>query len=235
DPAAERAARVSRDDCGHWPDRQRQSAGGPERFRRPGLGQSAGCRHWCHIDHSHRRQRAVYRACRAHGQPRSVERGSLDAIAGGISRFVSGAILRGWRRAGHRCDTWRCCLAGAGRPAADPARSTVSACDLIIHLEIDLKRLKEKILGGLYGQALGDAWGMPAYFDPDQTWDAYGGWIEGFLPGPDDHEVHQGLPAGRITDDSEQAFSLARAYIAHGGVTLEATVEAIVDWYDRTG
>jgi len=98
-----------------------------------------------------------------------------------------------------------------------------------------LKRLKEKILGGLYGQALGDAWGMPAYFDPDQTWDAYGGWIEGFLPGPDDHEVHQGLPAGRITDDSEQAFSLARAYIAHGGVTLEATVEAIVDWYDRTG
>jgi len=102
-------------------------------------------------------------------------------------------------------------------------------------LEIDLKRLKEKILGGLYGQALGDAWGMPAYFDPDQTWDAYGGWIEGFLPGPDDHEVHQGLPAGRITDDSEQAFSLARAYIAHGGVTLEATVEAIVDWYDRTG
>ena len=98
-----------------------------------------------------------------------------------------------------------------------------------------MKRLKEKILGGLYGQALGDAWGMPAYFDPDQTWDAYGGWIEGFLPGPDDHEVHQGLPAGRITDDSEQAFSLARAYIAHGGVTLEATVEAIVDWYDRTG
>lgn len=95
--------------------------------------------------------------------------------------------------------------------------------------------LKAKILGGLYGQALGDAWGMPAYFDPDQTWDAFGGWIEEFLPAPGDHEVHTGLPAGRITDDSEQAFSLARAYIAHGGVTLDATVEAIVAWYDRTG
>ena len=57
--------------------------------------------------------------------------------------------------------------------------------------------LKSKILGGLYGQALGDAWGMPAYFDPDQTWRAFG-WITTFLPAPSDHEVHGGLPAGRI-------------------------------------
>jgi ADP-ribosylglycohydrolase len=95
--------------------------------------------------------------------------------------------------------------------------------------------LKSRILGGLYGQALGDAWGMPAYFDIDQTWNAYDGWITRFLPGPSDHEVHAGLPAGRITDDSEQAFSLAQTYIQHGSVTLEATVEAIVTWYDRTG
>jgi ADP-ribosylglycohydrolase len=93
--------------------------------------------------------------------------------------------------------------------------------------------LQEKILGGLYGQALGDAWGMPAYFHPDQTWAAYGGWITDFLPGPPDHPVHFGLPAGRITDDSEQAFSLALAFIKHGGVTLEAAVEGILEWYDR--
>lgn len=94
--------------------------------------------------------------------------------------------------------------------------------------------LKDKILGGLYGQALGDAWGMPAYFHPDQTWKAFG-WITSFLPAPNDHEVHTGLPAARITDDSEQAFSLAREYIAAGGVTLPATIKGIVDWYDRTG
>ncbi len=93
---------------------------------------------------------------------------------------------------------------------------------------------KDKILGGLYGQAFGDAFGMPAYFHPDQTAAAYG-WIDDFLPGPPDHVVHAGLPAGRITDDSEQAFSLAQAYLKHGGVTLEATVEAIVSWYDRVG
>jgi ADP-ribosylglycohydrolase len=94
--------------------------------------------------------------------------------------------------------------------------------------------IHDKILGCLYGQALGDAWGMPAYFDPRET-AAKLGWIERFLPGPADHEVHAGLPAGRITDDSEQAFSLAQAYLKHGGVTLAATVEAIVAWYDRTG
>jgi ADP-ribosylglycohydrolase len=95
--------------------------------------------------------------------------------------------------------------------------------------------LKDKILGGLYGQALGDAWGMPAYFDIDQTWEAYGGWITELRPGPADHPVHFGLPAGRITDDSEQAFSLARSFIKHGGVSLDATVEALIDWYDRVG
>ncbi|MBL8152683.1 MAG: ADP-ribosylglycohydrolase family protein [Anaerolineae bacterium] len=93
---------------------------------------------------------------------------------------------------------------------------------------------KDRILGGMYGQALGDAWGMPAYFDQDQTWAAFG-WIDRFYPAPDDHEVHAGLPAARITDDSEQAFSLAQAYLQHGGVTLAATVEAIIAWYDRTG
>jgi ADP-ribosylglycohydrolase len=95
--------------------------------------------------------------------------------------------------------------------------------------------LKSKILGGLYGQALGDAWGMPAYFDLDETWQAYGGWIEELKPGPADHPVHFGLPAGRITDDSEQAFSLARSFITHSGVSLDATVEAILAWYDRVG
>lgn len=98
-----------------------------------------------------------------------------------------------------------------------------------------MSSLKDKILGGLYGQAMGDAWGMPAYFDFDQTQQAFGEYITRFYPAPPDHEVHAGLPAGRITDDSEQAFSLAQAYIRAGKVTLEATIEAILAWYDRTG
>ncbi|MBN1963047.1 MAG: hypothetical protein JW910_00270 [Anaerolineae bacterium] len=44
--------------------------------------------------------------------------------------------------------------------------------------------IHDKILGGLYGQALGDAWGLPVHFDLDQTWTAYGGRIIDLRPGP---------------------------------------------------
>ena len=89
-----------------------------------------------------------------------------------------------------------------------------------------------KILGGLYGQALGDAFAMPAQVHPDDTERAFG-WLESWQAAPDDHIVHAGLPAGRITDDSEQAFSIAQAVIDAGAVTLEAAVSGIVSWYDR--
>jgi len=87
-------------------------------------------------------------------------------------------------------------------------------------------------LGGLYGQALGDAFAMPAYLRPEVTWERYGGWIEGFLPGPPDHPVHHGLPAGRVTDDTEQAFSLAAEIIREGEVTVEGAARALITWYD---
>ena len=93
----------------------------------------------------------------------------------------------------------------------------------------------DKILGGLYGQALGDAWAMPAMLHPDDTWQKFGGWIDDFLPAPDDHPVHSGLPAGRVTDDTEQAFALAEAIIQDGRVTIEGSARAIVAWYERIG
>lgn len=92
-----------------------------------------------------------------------------------------------------------------------------------------------QIIGGLYGQALGDAWAMPAMLTPEDTWEKYGGWITEFLPGPVDHPVHAGLHAGQVTDDTEQAFALAETIIQEGGVTVEGTARAIVSWYDRIG
>ena len=88
------------------------------------------------------------------------------------------------------------------------------------------------ILGGLYGQALGDAFAMPAQVHPDDTVRCFG-WLDSWQDAPDDHIVHAGLPAGRITDDSEQAFSIAQAVIAAGAVTLEAAVSGLIAWYDR--
>ncbi|MDE2777626.1 MAG: ADP-ribosylglycohydrolase family protein [Chloroflexota bacterium] len=95
-----------------------------------------------------------------------------------------------------------------------------------------MKYVHNSILGCLYGQALGDAFAMPAHVHPDDTERAFG-WLESWQAAPDDHVVHAGLPAGRITDDSEQAFSIARAVIEAGGVTLEAAVDGLTAWYDR--
>ncbi|MCY4247057.1 MAG: ADP-ribosylglycohydrolase family protein [Chloroflexi bacterium] len=95
-----------------------------------------------------------------------------------------------------------------------------------------MSQIQKKILGCLYGQALGDAFAMPAHIHPDDTIRAFG-WLDSWQAAPRDHVVHAGLPAGRITDDSEQAFSLAQAFIAAGGVTLAATVQALLCWYER--
>ncbi len=89
-----------------------------------------------------------------------------------------------------------------------------------------------KILGTLYGQALGDAFAMPAQVHPDDTERCFG-WLDSWQAAPEDHLVHAGLPAGRITDDSEQAFSIAQAVIDAGAVTLAAAVSGLVAWYDR--
>lgn len=95
-----------------------------------------------------------------------------------------------------------------------------------------MNSLENKILGCLYGKALGDAFAMPAQVHPDDTERAFG-WLDSWQAAPADHIVHAGLPAGRITDDSEQAFSIAQAVIGAGGVTLEAAVRGLVAWYDR--
>lgn len=94
--------------------------------------------------------------------------------------------------------------------------------------------MQNKILGGLYGQALGDAFGMPGQVHPDDTVASFG-WLDTWQSSPDNHIVHAGLPAGRITDDSEQAFSIIQAIIKAGGVTIEAVVDGLVTWYERVG
>ncbi len=95
--------------------------------------------------------------------------------------------------------------------------------------------LYDHILGGLYGQALGDAWCMPAMLTPNQTWNRYGDWIDRFHPGAIDHPVHAGLAAGRITDDTEQAFQLAQVVIEDRAMTETGAVRAVLRWYHSVG
>lgn len=89
------------------------------------------------------------------------------------------------------------------------------------------------ILGGVYGQALGDAWAMPAHFHPDQTWTYYNGWLDRFWPASPDHPLHAGFHAGQITDDTQQALALAEVIIATPQLTVEEAARVMVAWYER--
>ena len=91
--------------------------------------------------------------------------------------------------------------------------------------------LLDHVLGGVYGQALGDSFAMPAMLRPQVTWERFG-WITEFLDAPDDHPAHHGLKAGQVTDDTEQAMSFARVIIEEGKITVEGAAKAIVQWYD---
>src|SRR5262245_452660 len=64
---------------------------------------------------------------------------------------------------------------------------------------------QDRAAGALYGLAIGDALGMPTESLPrSQIFTAYGSLVDGFHPAPDGHPLAAGLPAGTVTDDTEQ-------------------------------
>src|SRR5262249_23989690 len=81
-----------------------------------------------------------------------------------------------------------------------------------------MHELRSRALGALYGLAIGDALGMPAQSLPRAEVVArYGALVGGFHAGPPGHPLAAGLPAGSVTDDTEQAVMLARLVVAGGG------------------
>jgi len=72
--------------------------------------------------------------------------------------------------------------------------------------------------GALYGLAIGDALGMPTQSLPRaQIVASYGPLLTTFRSAPPGHPIAAGLPAGSVTDDTEQAVLLARLIIDSGG------------------
>ena len=81
-----------------------------------------------------------------------------------------------------------------------------------------MHEMRSRALGALYGLAIGDALGMPVQSLPRAEIVArYGPLVSEFCPGPDGHPLAAGLPAGSVTDDTEQAVLLARLVVAGGG------------------
>jgi len=80
-------------------------------------------------------------------------------------------------------------------------------------------RPQDRARGALYGLAIGDALGMPTQLlSRRQITDRWGPLLTGFEAAPDDHPIAAGLPAGTVTDDTEQAVLLARLIIGGRGL-----------------
>lgn len=97
---------------------------------------------------------------------------------------------------------------------------------------MDYNYLLDHAKGALFGQAIGDSFGIPALLRPEDTEKVFG-WITRFETPTLDHPAHAGFPAGHITDDTEQAITLAQIFLRDRKVTVEGTAEGICAWYDR--
>jgi ADP-ribosylglycohydrolase/sugar/nucleoside kinase (ribokinase family) len=93
----------------------------------------------------------------------------------------------------------------------------------------------DRALGALTGLALGDALGMPTQLlSRAEVVARYGTLLDGLQPGPADHPIAAGLPAGSTTDDTAQALLLADQLVRGSGrLDQHAWAAALLDWETR--
>jgi len=92
----------------------------------------------------------------------------------------------------------------------------------------------DRARGALHGLAIGDALGMPTQLMSREEVAACFGVLDGFREAPAHHPIAAGLPAGSITDDTEQALLLADALLVNGGhLDSEDLVRRLVAWAER--
>jgi ADP-ribosylglycohydrolase len=77
--------------------------------------------------------------------------------------------------------------------------------------------LADRALAALTGLAIGDALGMPTQSLPRETIRARYGTLDEFHPGPPDQPIAPNMPAGSVTDDTEQALLVGRLLVAGNG------------------
>ena len=95
---------------------------------------------------------------------------------------------------------------------------------------------KDRILGAFYGQALGDAFGMPSELWPQSRVIEHFGWIDSFLDGPQENEAARYFKAGQFTDDTSMAIALADAIIeCQGQVDSLVIAGHILAWAEAFG
>jgi ADP-ribosylglycohydrolase len=90
---------------------------------------------------------------------------------------------------------------------------------------------RDRALGAFYGLALGDALGMPTQSMSRAEIARRYGPIRTLRDAVADQPIAPGMPAGSITDDTEQAMLLGQLLIRGGGrVVPEVFAKALLDW-----
>ncbi len=90
---------------------------------------------------------------------------------------------------------------------------------------------KDRILGAFYGQALGDAFGMPSELWPQSRVIEHFGWIDSFLDGPQENDAARFFKAAQFTDDTSMAIALADAIVeCRGRVDSVVIARRILAW-----
>jgi len=86
--------------------------------------------------------------------------------------------------------------------------------------------------GALYGLAIGDALGMPTQMlSRPEIVARWGPLLTGFEPAPPGHPIAAGMPAGAVTDDTEQAVLLGRLLVqGHGTIDPHELAGSLVRW-----
>ena len=86
--------------------------------------------------------------------------------------------------------------------------------------------------GALYGLAIGDALGMPTQMlSRAEIVRRWGPLVPGFEPAPPGHPIAGGMPAGTVTDDTEQAVLLAGLLVkGRGTIDPHELAAALTAW-----
>jgi ADP-ribosylglycohydrolase len=88
---------------------------------------------------------------------------------------------------------------------------------------------RDRALGALTGLAIGDALGMPTQTLPREAVLP----VTGFRAAAPDHPLAHGLPAGHVTDDTEQALLVADALVADAGRIDPRRLADALDRWER--
>jgi ADP-ribosylglycohydrolase len=91
--------------------------------------------------------------------------------------------------------------------------------------------VRDRALGAFYGLAVGDALGMPTQSMSRAAIARAYGPISGFVDAVAEQPIAPGMPAGSVTDDTEQAVLVARLAIDGGGlIDAHAFATALREW-----